>query len=74
MLTARSALALLAESPIGCSASLMQAHGFSTELITKLVEAGFATEITERILGGNRAIDVKRIKITDVGREALNEH
>jgi hypothetical protein len=38
---------------------------------TKLVEEGVATGITERILGGNRAIDVKRIKITDTGRVAL---
>jgi hypothetical protein len=67
--TARGALALLTESPIGCSAQLMRAHGFPTELIAKLVEAGFAT--TERILGGNRAIYV--IRITDTGRVALTQ-
>jgi DNA-binding PadR family transcriptional regulator len=71
MFTARSALAVLAESQIGCSESLMLAHGFPTELITKLVEAGFATVTTEIIHGGKRAIDVKRLKITDAGREAL---
>jgi DNA-binding PadR family transcriptional regulator len=63
----------LAESPGGCSEQLVSAHGFPTELIDKLVEAGFATATTERITGSNRTLDVKRIKITDAGREALKQ-
>jgi hypothetical protein len=48
MFTARSALALLAESRIGCSESLKRAHGFPSELIAKLVEADFTTAISSR--------------------------
>ena len=71
MFTARNALAFLAENPGGCSEHLMQAHGFPAELIAKLVEAGFATATTESIIGNNRVLDVKRIKITETGRKAL---
>jgi hypothetical protein len=64
MMTARGALTFLAESMDCCSEQLMRAHCCQTELIAKLVEAGFATATTDRILGSNRAINVKRIKIT----------
>jgi hypothetical protein len=52
----------------------MLAYGFPAGLITKLVEAGFATATTERVIVGNRALDVKRIKINRLGRVALKQH
>ena len=73
MLTARGALTLLADSPSGCTEQLMCAHGFPAEVITKLVEAGFATATTERVVAGNRALDVKRLKINDLGWVALTQ-
>jgi hypothetical protein len=74
MFTARSALTLLAESPNGSTEQLMLAYGYPAELITKLIEAGFATATTERVIAGNRALDVKRIKINNLGRTALKQH
>ena len=54
MFTARSALTMLAKSPNGSTEPLMLAYGYPAELITKLVEAGFATATTERVIAGNR--------------------
>jgi hypothetical protein len=74
MFTARSALTMLAESPNGSTEPLMLAYGYPAELLTKLVEAGFATATTERVIAGTRALDVKRIKINNLGRVALKQH
>jgi hypothetical protein len=44
MLTARSALTLLADGPSGCTEQVMRAYGFPSEPITKVVEAGSASD------------------------------
>jgi hypothetical protein len=44
MLTARGALTLLADGPSGCTEQVMRAYGFPSELVTKVVEAGFASD------------------------------
>jgi hypothetical protein len=73
MFTAWSALTMLADSPTGCTEQLLRGYGFPAEVIVKLVEAGFATTTTERVVAGNRALDVKRIKINDLGWVALTQ-
>lgn len=52
----------------------MRALGFTTELITRLVEAGFATPTTGHVTDSNNfALDVKCIKINDLKGTALAE-
>ena len=44
MFTARGALTLLADGPSGCTEQVIRTFGFPSELITKVVEAGFASD------------------------------
>jgi hypothetical protein len=67
----RSALALLAENPDGCSRAIMLARGFPLSLLNRLVRAGLATSHTEREERGDKEIEIVRLKITDAGRRAL---
>jgi len=67
----RRALELLAGRRDGVPEALMLAHGFSIELIVKLVHAGLATASAERTVGGRHPVEVTRVRITDAGRRAL---
>ena len=67
----RRALDLLARSDDGCTASLLSAHGFASEIIAGLVDSGLVACTTERILTGQRTVIVTRFNITDSGRAAL---
>jgi hypothetical protein len=67
------ALRLLAENPDGCSRAILLAHGFSLELMDKLIRVGLATASTEREIRGDKAIEIVRIKLTKAGREAVRE-
>jgi hypothetical protein len=49
----------------------MLARGFDIELLTSLVRDGFATVATETVRAGRRALGVANVRITDVGRQAL---
>jgi hypothetical protein len=69
----RRALELLASCRDGCTEALMLAHGFSIDMMVDLVNAGLATAQTERMVAGNRPMEVTRVKITDAGRRALAE-
>jgi hypothetical protein len=73
---------MLADAPRGISEEvLVLAHGFSAEIVADLVLAGLATVVTETRRGsrglttraGPRGltIKVKRIRITDAGRRAI---
>jgi hypothetical protein len=46
----RRALELLAASPDGYTEALMLAHGFSTDMMAELVNAGLATATSERVV------------------------
>jgi hypothetical protein len=65
------ALNLLANSPGGCTAALMQTNGFPVALLIELAQAGLATMKTERSMTEGRAVAVTRVRITDKGRRAL---
>jgi hypothetical protein len=67
----RRALELLATCPKGCSEALMLAHGFPAALLVEMVRNGHATATPERMMAGNRAVEVTRVQITDTGRKAL---
>jgi hypothetical protein len=66
-------LELLAASPDGCTEATMRAHGFSVDMLAKIVLAGLASVSTERVLAGRQPIEVARLRITEAGRRALAE-
>jgi hypothetical protein len=70
----RRAIALLANSAGGCTEAVMQAHGFAPTLIGGLIRAGLATAKADWIVAGGRSLEVRRLQITDAGRQALAEH
>ena len=66
----RRALAVLADSPDGCTEAIMLAHGFTAELLIALVQDDLASVISER-RGGSKQDELIRFKITEAGRQAL---
>ena len=62
------ALRLLAGSPLGCIEAIMLAHGFTVEILRRLVLDGLATATPGT---SGRPITVTWLTITDVGRQAL---
>jgi hypothetical protein len=54
----RRALELLASCPEGCTASLLQARGFTVEQIVALVRSGLARAQIERVVMARRTIEL----------------
>ena len=68
----RRALAMLARAGLdGASQTLLMAHGFCVSMIVGLVNNGLATLTREKVPAGSRLIDVRKVRITAVGRKAL---
>jgi hypothetical protein len=67
----RRALELLASCRDGCTEAMMFAHGFTGDLMVKLVREGLATAYTERIVADRNTMEVARLKITEAGRQLL---
>jgi hypothetical protein len=66
------ALALLAGSPGGRTASIMMAHGFPLKLLVELIRADLATAHREQMVAGERTMEVILLRITEAGRRALS--
>ena len=67
----RRALELLAGSRYGYTKTILRAHGLSIDIMVELVKAGLATTKCERMVADGRQTGVVRVRITDVGRQAL---
>ena len=67
----RRALELLAASHDGVTEAIMRAHGFTVEQMVELVRAGLATATAERVVAGNRTMEVAALRITEAGRRRL---
>jgi hypothetical protein len=67
----RHALDLLAGSRDGCPEALFLAHGFTAAMIEALVAAGHVTVDTRNMRAGGRVVPVRRLRITDAGRQAI---
>ncbi len=65
----RRALRLLACNPFGATEAIMHVHGFTRQMLAKLVRVGLATAQSET----SKAIAVGRIRITDAGRRWLED-
>jgi hypothetical protein len=64
-------LAMLADSPDGCTDAALLASGFTVRLIIELIYAGLAMAELERIPVGHREVEVARVTITEAGRREL---
>jgi hypothetical protein len=69
----RRALELLASCRDGCTEAIMIAHGFSIDMTVELINAGLATAQAEHMVAGGKRIEVARVRIIEVGRQALVE-
>ena len=67
------ALQLLARSPAGCTETLMLAHGFSAEMLGRLVIDGFASVERGTMLAGERQLTVRWMEITEFGLAAISD-
>ena len=68
----RRALELLASSPNGATQELLVlVHGIDRDTIAGLVRAGLATAWIETVNAGSKPIKVRRYRITNAGRLAL---
>jgi hypothetical protein len=63
----RRALELLASCRDGCTETMMLAHGFSIDMMVKLVNAGLANVTGECVVAGGKTIEVARVRITEAG-------
>jgi hypothetical protein len=62
------ALRLLAAAPNGATEAIMLAHGFTVEMLGRLVLDGHATATPGIMYAGGRPITVTWLTITDIGR------
>ncbi len=65
------ALERLTDVPRGIAKTLMDAYGFTHELITDLVLAGLVTVATDTAKIGEQTIEVELVMITEAGRRVL---
>jgi hypothetical protein len=65
------ALRLLAAAPNGATEAIMLAHGFTVEILERLVLDGLATTTLGTVHAGGRPLKVTWLTITDIGRHAL---
>jgi hypothetical protein len=69
----RRALRALVLSLNGRQEWFLRAHGIPAELVADLIEAGLATMQVERRTTRGREIEVRNVRITDAGKQALAE-
>jgi hypothetical protein len=57
----------------GCTAAILLAHGFKSDRLVELINAGLASVTTARVIADDRAMEVTRVRITDAGTQALDQ-
>jgi hypothetical protein len=67
----RSALGILADAPRGLTEAMLTTHGVTGKLIAGLVRDGLATVQAESVQAGGQRVEVRRVRITDAGRRAV---
>jgi hypothetical protein len=70
---ARRALELLAVDRRGLTETLLLTYGFTHAMLAGLVRTGFATAQRQTVKTGGNTMEVVRIRITEAGRDALDE-
>jgi hypothetical protein len=65
---------MLAGTPRGLTEHFLLAHGFSVEMLSRLVLAKLATVVTETMMARRGVtLMIERIRITDAGWTSLEE-
>jgi predicted transcriptional regulator len=68
----RRILQLLANTgPCGVTEAALIANEVAAKILAEFLRAGWATVATETVRTGAKAIDVRRYRITDAGRKAV---
>jgi hypothetical protein len=62
---------VLEKAPDGCTEALMLVHGFTSELLDRMVAEGVVTTERRRMRAGRRRVEVTWLTITDAGRRAI---
>ena len=70
---ARRALELLAVDRRGLTETLLLTYGFTHGMLAGLVRTGFATAQRQTVKTGGKTMEVVRIRITEAGRDALDD-
>jgi hypothetical protein len=67
-------LKLLDSNPYGATeALLVRVHGFDSDMVGRVVGAGFATAEREAMKAVGKPVEVVRLRITAAGRAAIEE-
>src|SRR5260370_41115422 len=70
----RHVLKILADSGhLGVTEAIMMAYGFSTAMLVGMACDGFVTVVVDTVRAGDRTIKVRRPRVTDAGRKAIEE-
>ncbi len=70
----RHVLKILADSGhLGVTEAIMMAYGFSTAMLVGMACDGFVTVVVDTVRAGDRTIKVRRLRITDAGRKAIED-
>jgi hypothetical protein len=70
----RHLLKILAGSGhIGVTEAIMMAYGFSTAMLAGMACDGFVAVVVDMVRAGDRTIKVRRLRITDAGRKAIED-
>jgi hypothetical protein len=70
---ARRALELLAVDRRGLTETLLLTYGFTRGMLAGLVRTGFATAQRQTVKTGGKTMEIVRIRITEAGRDTLDE-
>ena len=62
---------MLSGSPQGATETLLSAYGFKWEVLTSLEQNGLVTVAINTVRAHNHMISVRRVRITDAGRQAI---
>jgi hypothetical protein len=62
---------LLHASTRGATEATLRGHGCRLQILVDLIRDGLAFDVTESVLAGDHLVDVVRLRITEVGQEAL---
>lgn len=56
---------------LGVTEAMMMAYGFSIEMLARMACDGFITVAVDTVHAGDRTVSVRRLRITDGGREIM---
>jgi hypothetical protein len=62
---------LVRSGHLGATEATLMAYGFSTAMLAAMACDGFITVVVDTVRAGDRTMNVRRLRITDAGREMI---